>query len=513
MTEPMIQRETRSVEDMLVAAKVLAKDGKAQESTCKSCHIPVWLSFFFDGTGNHRDNDFPLTHSNVAALYDAHKFDPNNGYVRFYYEGIGTAFKFEKYSEVNPLALQGIHTDKYQRLNIRNNINNASTRPDPRDPQNRTFGYTDSQYGLAATANQGTASGIKQRLQKALFEMVAYLEEVYQQKGITQINISAFGFSRGATEARIFVNWLKYAPNVTSKAGKLVYRDKVPIVVKFLGIFDTVESIGAAGKNLNKDIYKTSIGTHIERSAHLVASIELRRAFPLTPSNRAQPATVKEQYHCQIVYPGAHSNIGGGYADKEQERSNGLSRITLLKMLDLARISQVPLLSLKEMPAHPDWNKRLKYSFAVPARHQQALDKFLTCVGAYQNTLPSIIEAHTRLYHQWINDGLYLEFINKKIKQLNDKKRNNLEEDNLDTFQKAILLNKNSIYRYQSRPTNKTKTVDLAAQKLNPDVISFFENYVCDSIAGFVMGGSAMIVSPDLGNPDYFIFRPLFNPS
>lgn len=83
-------------------------------------------------------------------------------------------------------------------------------------------------------------------------------------------------------------------------------------------------------------------------------------------------------------------------------------------MLDLARISQVPLLSLKEMSAHPDWDKRLKYSFAVPARHQQALDKFLACVSSYQNTLPSIIETHTKLYHQWISSGLYLESTNIK---------------------------------------------------------------------------------------------------
>lgn len=500
MTEPMIERETRSVEDMLVAAKVLAKDGKAQESTCKSCHIPVWLSFFFDGTGNHRDNDFPVTHSNVAALYDAHKFDPNNGYVRFYYEGIGTAFKFEKYSEVNPAAFSGMRTAPKEPVDVR-------------DPKYRRFGYTDSQYGLAATANQGIASGIKQRLQKALFEMVYYLESIYKNKGITQINISAFGFSRGATEARIFVNWLKYAPNVTSKAGKLVYRDKVPIVVKFLGIFDTVESIGAAGKNLNQNIYKTKIGTHIERSAHLVASLELRRAFPLTPSNRAQPATVKEQYHCQIVYPGAHSNIGGGYADMEQERSNGLSRICLLKMLDLARISQVPLLSLKEMPAHPDWNKRLKYSFAVPARHQQALDKFLANVGSYQNTLPSIIEAHTKLYHQWISEGLYVDFLKKKLKMLHNKKCSKLDEENIDDFQKALALVNNNFYRQPSNKADSLMATPRAQKKLSSDVVYFFENYVCDSIAGFVKGYAPVIVSPDLGKQDYFIFRPLFNPT
>ena len=52
-----IQNETRSVRDMLIAAKRLAKDGKATESSCKTCRVPVWVSFFFDGTGNNKDKD------------------------------------------------------------------------------------------------------------------------------------------------------------------------------------------------------------------------------------------------------------------------------------------------------------------------------------------------------------------------------------------------------------------------------------------------------------------------
>lgn len=75
---------------------------------------------------------------------------------------------------------------------------------------------------------------------------------MYKNKGITEINVSAFGFSRGATEARIFMNWLQYAPNVTSQGSgsskKLFYRGK-PLKAKFLGIFDTVESIGMAAQN------------------------------------------------------------------------------------------------------------------------------------------------------------------------------------------------------------------------------------------------------------------------
>ena len=59
----------------------------------------MWLSFFFDGTGNHKDRDFPQSHSNVAALFQAHKDDPARGVQPFYYEGAGTPFEFEQRHE------------------------------------------------------------------------------------------------------------------------------------------------------------------------------------------------------------------------------------------------------------------------------------------------------------------------------------------------------------------------------------------------------------------------------
>ena len=93
-----IQNETRSVRDMLIAAKALAKDGKAVENPCKTCRVPVWVSFFFDGTGNNMKVDgSTLSQSNVVALFQAHKQNPETGMQKFYYEGLGTAFEFKEY--------------------------------------------------------------------------------------------------------------------------------------------------------------------------------------------------------------------------------------------------------------------------------------------------------------------------------------------------------------------------------------------------------------------------------
>ena len=220
-----IQNENRSVRDMLIAAKVLAKDGKATESPCKTCRVPVWGSFFFDGTGNNRATDAAtLNQTNVVALFEAHKQIPLAGIQKFYYEGIGTQFEFDKYSEVDTSKISA----------AARSLNGKKI--DITDPEWRKKGYSETGTGIVNIFRAGFAYGIQQRLQKAIFDLVAYLDDIYKQKGITEINLSAFGFSRGVAEARIFMNWLEYAPNVTTQGAgsskKLFYRGK-PIKIKF----------------------------------------------------------------------------------------------------------------------------------------------------------------------------------------------------------------------------------------------------------------------------------------
>lgn len=126
-------------------------------------------------------------------------------YRKFYYEGLGTQFRFDKYSVVD----SGKITAAARSLQGR--------KIDITDAEWRKQGYSESGKGVQGALGLGVALGIKQRLQKAIFELVDYLDKIYTQKGITEINISAFGFSRGATEARIFMNWLQHAPNVTTQ--------------------------------------------------------------------------------------------------------------------------------------------------------------------------------------------------------------------------------------------------------------------------------------------------------
>ena len=70
---------------------------------------------------------------------------------------------------------------------------------------------------------------------------------------IKKINISVFGFSRGAALARAFTNQFMW--QCQSDCDGLTYgQGKYPIEFKFLGIFDTVASFGLPATNLSNSL-------------------------------------------------------------------------------------------------------------------------------------------------------------------------------------------------------------------------------------------------------------------
>lgn len=501
-----IQNETRSVRDMLISAKVLAKDGKATESPCKTCRVPVWVSFFFDGTGNNKDADATtLNQSNVVALFEAHKQDAEKGIQKFYYEGLGTAFQFDKYSEYDSSKVAAAYRTKSLKGPI-----------DLTDPQWRKQGYSETGTGKQGKLGLGFALGIQQRLQKAIFELVAYLDRIYQQNGITEINVSAFGFSRGATEARIFMNWLQYAPNVTSQgagnAKKLFYRGK-PLNAKFLGIFDTVESIGNAAQNKNPQLYRTRIEDYIEHSMHLVASLEMRQSFPLTPTGRPSANKVKELIHDQQVYPGAHSNVGGGYQPMEQGRNLGLSRITLHNMFNRASAYGLKFSTLKELNSLPE--RKIIYTkfYAFNSQWQQDLNNFMVYVKG-GSSFEQQMQSQLALYHQWIREGGYARFIHRKTRERIGRKEKITAitkiNDGLFENIRQIL----NVYAPEgARPYDIIRNRENKST-LPKEVIHYFENYVCDSVGGFALwANDFQALLSDGKAPNYLISRGIVRPT
>jgi uncharacterized protein (DUF2235 family) len=151
-----------------------------------------------------------------------------------------------------------------------------------------------------------------------------------------------FGFSRGAFTARslagfiaacgvlkrqklgdLAVAWHYYRTAVTRSPRDFVatcHSDcHVDAAIKFLGVWDTVGSLGIPGtlfSELDQRRYgflNTGPSSVVKRGCHAMAIEEHRDAFVPTPWTGAAPADVRIE---QVWFAGAHSDVGGGYATR-----------------------------------------------------------------------------------------------------------------------------------------------------------------------------------------------------
>jgi hypothetical protein len=331
------------------------------------CRLYPKLSFFFDGTGNNMYQEMQKPEheqalSNVAKLYLAAINDPDTqGVTPTYISGVGTPFQV-------PRRVPGYFTEL-----LRDDAGGA--------------------LGL------GLGAGGQTRIDAALAEFDMILGEDWSagaRQHMPFISVAVFGFSRGATEARAFVR--KLLSRCVDKNGQRCWVDKdlwrIPLRITFLGLFDTVASVGGPGLHLDW-ASELAIPLEVERCVHYVAAHEVREAFPLDSVrvDRTYPGNCEE-----AVYPGVHSDVGGGYAPDMQGRSNLLSRIPLRHMYAAALEAGVPLLSLDKIPAKFQNYLLLADNEPVVKLYQDYMAALPVAEG---DDVESLIHVHRRLNFQW----------------------------------------------------------------------------------------------------------------
>ena len=165
-------------------------------------------------------------------------------------------------------------------------------------------------------------TGVVAKVERAFAKTEARLKRFQQDNPgclIEALEFDIFGFSRGAASARHFVN--EILKREQGALEPILRSRKVPLCgcftwdrsvrIRFVGLFDTVAAVGSL-KDLGnvRDASNNRVNLYLpegcaDHVVHLVARDEFRRNFAL---NSITPAWPKE-----IVVPGAHADIGGGY--------------------------------------------------------------------------------------------------------------------------------------------------------------------------------------------------------
>ena len=356
------------------------------------CHQHLAISFFFDGTGNNKDEDAPKNKtSNIARLYEAHIHKPLLNVARVYIPGVGTPF-----TEVG---------DK------------------------------------GGTLGDAVGKGGEKRIKFAMKEFDRYLKIAEARatnpaNKIAGIHIAIFGFSRGAAQARAFAIRLHQRLETTASGWALKGKG-YPVRVYFMGLFDTVAAVGLSNTLRNPEkrrAYRAAMrglpvvgpvfggaiadavvvnsealkghndwGSELRvppsvlQCLHYTAAHEVRESFPLDTVRVAGVSSYPSGC-AETVFPGMHSDVGGGYMPGEQGRSANpdaqLSQVPLLHMFRAARDAGVPQLQTGKMP------EKIKPLFNLCPEFSALYDHYRAMVQA-SGSVEQQNAAHLYWYYRW----------------------------------------------------------------------------------------------------------------
>lgn len=316
------------------------------------CSQSLHISLFFDGTGNNEENDTkvakPAHPTNIAKLFHASYQGPeaeSKGYFSYYIPGVGTPFP--KIGELDysmaglAFATGGENRINWALMQIVDALSNLILKT-PLDAEVMKSKLPEMVAHLPLSGEVPRRLAFK----KLLEPLRSKVKEA--KPHLLGIKLFIYGFSRGAAEARAFVNWLTELFETPAGAARPEMTILgLPLSIEFLGILDTVPSVGLAHMGPGSAGHMGwANGTQqlpdearfpglIKCCRHFIAAHEQRLCFPMDSIRQpdgSYPANTQE-----VVYPGMHSDIGGGYPSGDQGKACGgvgeiLSQIVLHDM-------------------------------------------------------------------------------------------------------------------------------------------------------------------------------------
>lgn len=481
-----------------------------------TCSGQVHVGIFFDGTGNNMKDDFELPppekrkHSNVVRIFHTHRSDPKNGYLSYYIPGVGTPFPeigdSNKYLGGFNRGSIGAEKGEDRLIWAFTRLLNA--------PHRFVFGVDLISNDLAKTivgnVATPTSPGAMRRVVLNTWQDKLKTALAGQKPKVEQINLSVFGFSRGAAEARTFVNWLF---EVCKQEGGGWAFAGIPIRLQFLGIFDTVASVGAANLFDNGVVVghqgwadnTQEIHPAVEQCVHFVAGHEVRACFPL------DSVRVKSHYPAnamEVMYPGSHSDVGGGYAPGElgvsPQQDSFMSMIPGVNMYHEARKAGVPLKPLSDLrkeyqdaltpsaTAIADFNAYVRESKISSGPVEEMARRHMSLYFSYRFKHRAAFYQRAPYVTATPKDQEYLRETQKclieRLSRLGS--HGNAMASDFDPAQMAELHEKMmraaglQLGLKEKHAIQVAKRIDTHAIK--PGIEHFFDRYIHDSMAGFI---------------------------
>jgi hypothetical protein len=295
-----------------------AISGRAVNKSKAKREITLTIGIFFDGTGNNAPNTERALRSCGAGYHDLNFSGAESmlaNCVRDHFgfsgsEAVSYNTYFTNIYWLSTLYQQGLTTeaDEAQSAVYIEGIGTEIDQPD---------NLVGLGLGLAET-------GIIAKTDKAVSKIARHVQDmlhVFQNQQqdcvfvVTTVRFDLFGFSRGGAAARHFANRVHARDSEIIKAINqgMAHSTCVgtPVVKnRFIGLFDTVAAVGIPTHHLNRQVTDTrdvnlSLATRVaERVFQIAAAHECRFNFALNSVGPDWP---------ELLLPGAHSDIGGGY--------------------------------------------------------------------------------------------------------------------------------------------------------------------------------------------------------
>lgn len=438
---------------LTLSARVDAISTLAANAACPDglCDIPVEVGLFFDGTNNNMERDLngeriavpssndemrklkarakaegttlekllskparkgaPLpamerSHSNVARLYRAFPDDKREiGMHGYYIQGVGTPFpeveEPTESAEGKAFAKGGQVRIIWGLLQVLNAVHATVAGQAAVLYSDKVLGELALAYGREVgqrrdvTDPESPVVTHRDWFEPHLVKLRAVLD-AKPKPHIPSVDVSVFGFSRGGAEAVAFCHLF----------GQLLQGNELVGIkanVRFLGVFDVVASVGGSASVAQTlpmpgalfdghwawaNYVDKPVPSCVLNGVHLIAAHEMRMNFPVT---RQVGSKMQE-----FLYPGAHSDVGGGYAPFDQGKAREgqaglLSQIPLAHMYLAARQAGVPLLPYSEMQSEA------RGDFDIDPKLASAWQAYVAALDGEGDKLTM----HMALFYRW----------------------------------------------------------------------------------------------------------------